>query len=102
MWCLIRNHAGGCGFVAIKAFPLQFTEERDEKKKSEWQKNMKYGSFPLGLKASQKKLVSSYKKLGFVPVGDEGCYGISHLPCAADTERSSPLGALDLGKRKIE
>jgi len=71
LWYVARFHSAGCGVVAIKAVPIQFRAGFDAKI-DDWNRQMAYDSFRAGKEAAQKKLVSSWAKLGFQEIGGDG------------------------------
>ncbi|HCE41972.1 MAG TPA: hypothetical protein DET40_00295 [Lentisphaeria bacterium] len=59
-----------CGYVMLKALPLQFEARKDKK----WLEDMKMDEFPSGLRKATANLAKHYEKLGFKRIGKSDFY----------------------------
>jgi len=82
IWDIIQRHSAGCGIVALKAFPVQFSSGSRSGRLSfleecEWNKKMGYDTHGYTMEFAHEKLIFHLMKFGFKRIGDTDVLALS-------------------------
>jgi hypothetical protein len=82
IWDIIQRHSAGCGIVALKAFPLQFSSGSRSGRlsfleESDWNKKMRYDPHSYTMEFAHEKLIFHLMKFGFKRIGDTEVMALS-------------------------
>jgi len=82
IWDIIQRHSAGCGIVALKAFPFQFSSGSRSGRlsfleESDWNNKMGYNTHSYTMEFAHEKLIFHLMKFGFRRIGDRGVMALS-------------------------